>query len=92
MMGFLCNDADSFDSIRARPNIMVEWLALLLRIPEVSCSNLELEASCPDGGFSCSYSVPPGKCRDSALIRQLPLPSTSFIRRSIIWSTESDVK
>jgi hypothetical protein len=48
-------------------NIMVEWLTLLLHLQEVPGSNLGLETSYPDWGFSWISSVPPGKCQDSTL-------------------------
>jgi hypothetical protein len=44
---------------------VVEWLTLLLRIREVPGSNLDPETGYPDLGFSCFFSVSPGKCRDS---------------------------
>jgi hypothetical protein len=46
-------------------NVIVEWLALPLRIREVPGSNLGPETGCPDWGFSRFSSVTPGKCRDS---------------------------
>jgi hypothetical protein len=49
------------------PDVMVEWLALLLRIREVPGSNLGPETDYPDWGFSWFSSVFPGKCRDSTL-------------------------
>jgi hypothetical protein len=49
------------------PNVMVEWLALLLRILEVPGSNLGPETGHSDWGFSWFSSIPPGKCQDSTL-------------------------
>jgi hypothetical protein len=48
------------------PKYSVEWLTLLIRIREVTGSNLGPEIDYPDRFFVIS-SVPPGKCRDSAL-------------------------
>jgi hypothetical protein len=48
---------------RLTPNVVVEWLTLLLRIREVQGSNLGY----PDWGFSWFSSVPPGKFWDSTL-------------------------
>jgi hypothetical protein len=49
------------------PNVVVEWLTLLVRIRDVSGSNLRPEPGYVDCGFSWLSSVPPGKCRDSVL-------------------------
>jgi hypothetical protein len=49
------------------PNVVVEWLALLLRIREVPRSNLGPETGYPNWGFSWFSSVPPGECRDRSL-------------------------
>jgi hypothetical protein len=48
-------------------NIVVKKLTLLLRIRENPGSNLSLESSYSDWGFSWLFSVPPGKCQDITL-------------------------
>jgi hypothetical protein len=48
-------------------NFATEYLALLLRIREVSGSNLSPKTGCPDWGCSWFFSVPPGTCRYSTL-------------------------
>jgi hypothetical protein len=73
---FLCIDVYYLHT--AAPNIMVEWLTLLLRIRKASGSILGPATVYPDWGFSWHSSVPPGKCRDSNLNRPRPLPSKSF--------------
>jgi hypothetical protein len=50
-----------------QPNVMVEWLTLLLRIREVLLSNLGPENGYPDWRFSWFSSVPPDKYCDSTL-------------------------
>jgi hypothetical protein len=79
-------------------NVVVEWLAHLLRIQEVSRSNLGPETGYPDWGLSWSSSIPLGNCWDSAWKlghdRFLPNPVqfithlSPFIRRYTIWVTE----
>jgi hypothetical protein len=49
------------------PNVVVEWLVLLLCIREVPGSNLGPETGYPDWDFSWFFSVPPEKFRDSTL-------------------------
>jgi hypothetical protein len=49
------------------PDVMVDWLTLLLRIREVPGSNVGLETGCPARGFSWFFSVSPNKCRDITL-------------------------
>jgi hypothetical protein len=61
-------------------NVVVEWLAPLLRIQEVPGSNLCPETGCPDWGFSWISSVPPGWA--ALPIRLWPLSSISFIVQS----------
>jgi hypothetical protein len=50
-----------------KPNVVVEWLILLLCIREVPESNLGLETGYPGWKFSSFSSVPPGKFRYSTL-------------------------
>jgi hypothetical protein len=50
-----------------QPNVVVEWLTLLLGIQEVPGSNLGPETGYPYWGFSWLFSVCPGKSRDSIL-------------------------
>jgi hypothetical protein len=52
-----------YDS-QGSPNVVVEWLTLLLRIREVPGSNLG-PGDWLSYGFSLSSSVPPGKYRNS---------------------------
>jgi hypothetical protein len=47
------------------PNIVVEWLTLLLHIREVPGSNLDLETGHSDWSFLWFSSIPQGKFRDS---------------------------
>jgi hypothetical protein len=53
--------------IKVTPNVVVEWLKLLLLIREVPGSNLCPNTSYPDRGVSWFYSAPPDKYQDSAL-------------------------
>jgi hypothetical protein len=48
-------------------NIVAEWLTLLLRIREVSVSNLGSETGYPDWGLSWYFSVSPGEFRNSTI-------------------------
>jgi hypothetical protein len=48
------------------PNVVVMWLAFLLRVREVSVSNLGPETGSLDR-FSCFPPVLSGECRDSTL-------------------------
>jgi hypothetical protein len=47
------------------PNVEVDWLALLLHVWEVLCSNLGPNTSYPDCDFSWFSSAPAGKWQDS---------------------------
>jgi hypothetical protein len=49
------------------PNVVVNWLTLLLPIQKLQGSNLGPETSYPDWGFSWYSSVPSGEFRDSTL-------------------------
>jgi hypothetical protein len=66
-----------------KPNVVVEWLTLLLRIREGTGSNFDLETGYPDLGFSWFSSVPPCECRDNTLklceVRFLPSQLHFFI-------------
>jgi hypothetical protein len=74
---------------KLKPNVLVEWLTLLLQIREVPRSNLCPDMSYPDWRFSWVSSVPPGKCRDSKLghDRFLPHPFQFIIHLSPFHST-----
>jgi hypothetical protein len=52
---------------RNTPNVVVEWLTLLLSILEVTGSILSSDIGYPEWGFSWFLTVPPGECRDSTL-------------------------
>jgi hypothetical protein len=69
-------------------------LTLLLRIREVTGSNLGLETGSPDWGFSCFSSVPPSKSWDSAFKlghdRFLPHPFP-IIHLKLLNSTQYNV-
>jgi hypothetical protein len=47
-------------------NLAATWVAFLLRIRKVPCSNLEPYTGHPDWSFSCFFPVPPGKFRHQA--------------------------
>jgi hypothetical protein len=49
------------------PNVMAEWLTIVLRIREVSISNIDPGTGYPDRDFSWLSKVCPGKCWDSAV-------------------------
>jgi hypothetical protein len=76
---------------RKIPNVIVEWLMLLLRIWEVQDSNISQETGYPVWGFHWFFSVPPGKFRDSTLIRPQPLPSQFIAHLSPFHSTLSSL-
>jgi hypothetical protein len=46
-------------------NVVVEWLTLLIHIPEISGSNLGRDIGYPDWGRLWFASVPPGKFQDN---------------------------
>jgi hypothetical protein len=73
-----------------KPNVVVKWLTLVLRIREVPGSNLGQQTGYPDWSFSWFPSVSPGKCCNMYLQlghdRFLPNPfqviiHVSYIRR-----------
>jgi hypothetical protein len=73
------------------PNVVVEWLKLLLRFREVPGSNLSSETGYPDWGFSWFCSVPLSECRVSTLQlghdRSFPYPFKFIIHLSQFIST-----
>jgi hypothetical protein len=62
--------------ILGSPNVVVEWITVLLRIREVTALNLGPETSYPELRFSWFSSVPPYECRDITYI----LYNTSVLR------------
>jgi hypothetical protein len=73
------------------PNVVVEWLTLLLCTREASGPSLGSGAGYPDGGFSWFSSVPPGEFKDTTLVlahdRFLPNPFQFIIRLSLFHLT-----
>jgi hypothetical protein len=77
------------------PNVVVEWLTLLLHIRKVPDSDLGPETSFRALGFSFLFTVPRGECQSSAmkLSHDRFLSNSSFayhpiIRRCVVLVTE----